>query len=503
MIRPRPLFAAVTGLAGAVLVVGLVTLWPMQLGGRAAYLTTHGVSMNPRFHTGDLAVLRAGDHYGVGDIVAYHSTTLHTPVMHRIVAVQDGHYTFKGDNNSWTDPDRPTSSQLIGKLTVRVPHGGRWLTLATKAVPLALVALALMAGGIRGATLRRGRRRRRIMSRHAKTRSHGMSRHLKSLPPPLATAAVLTAVTATAGVLLLLRAASVNATASSATASHPRKVVFSYTSPVRPSAAYDGPQAASPDPIFRKITDAVDVGIQYSGPRGRFEVTAELSTSSGWHSSLQLVPATTFTANHYATSVRLQLPTLDARAQAAAAATGLPAGPVTVAIQPTITTADKPVFRPALRLTLTPLQLTLAGGPASLLATESPSAAGRLHTDTLAGRKLLPATERALSLGLLILSGLAGAITLLLARLGRGASEGAAIRRRYSALLVEVDPITTSAGRPVIDVTEFPTLARLAERYGLLILHWSRSGTETFLVQDENNTYRYRAAGSSRVLTGV
>jgi len=47
-------------------------------------------------------------------------------------------------------------------------------------------------------------------------------------------------------------------------------------------------------------------------------------------------------------------------------------------------------------------------------------------------------------------------------------------------------------GRPVIDVTTFSTLAKLAERYGLLVLHWSRSGVETFVVQDENITYRYR-----------
>lgn len=48
-------------------------------------------------------------------------------------------------------------------------------------------------------------------------------------------------------------------------------------------------------------------------------------------------------------------------------------------------------------------------------------------------------------------------------------------------------------GRPIIDVTTFSTLAKLAERYGLLVLHWARSCVETFVVQDENITYRYRA----------
>ena len=48
------------------------------------------------------------------------------------------------------------------------------------------------------------------------------------------------------------------------------------------------------------------------------------------------------------------------------------------------------------------------------------------------------------------------------------------------------------SGRPVIDVTSFATLAKLAKRYGLLVLHWARSDVETFIVQDEGTTYRYR-----------
>jgi hypothetical protein len=53
-------------------------------------------------------------------------------------------------------------------------------------------------------------------------------------------------------------------------------------------------------------------------------------------------------------------------------------------------------------------------------------------------------------------------------------------------------------GRQVIDVTTFPTLAKLAERYGLPVLHWNRSGMETFVVQDESITYRYRAGTDAR-----
>ncbi|GAP60591.1 hypothetical protein AHiyo1_41510 [Arthrobacter sp. Hiyo1] len=85
-----------------------------------------------------------------------------------------------------------------------------------------------------------------------------------------------------------------------------------------------------------------------------------------------------------------------------------------------------------------------------------------------------------------------GAITVVFARRTAPVDEAAAIRRRYAALLVRVHPMPAPQSRPVIDVTTFSTLAKLAERYGLLVLHWARSGVETFVVQDENITYRYR-----------
>ena len=51
----------------AALVLAAVWLfWPMALGGGTTYVTTHGISMEPGFHTGDLAVLRSSDRYSVG-----------------------------------------------------------------------------------------------------------------------------------------------------------------------------------------------------------------------------------------------------------------------------------------------------------------------------------------------------------------------------------------------------------------------------------------------------
>src|SRR5512133_1249948 len=120
-----------SGLISAALVVLAVAAWlvlaPTQIGGETSYVTTSGISMAPRFHTGDLAVVRPAKHYKVGDIVAYRSTMLHTVVLHRIVAVKGDRYVFKGDNNNFVDPTRPARGDLVGRLSLRVAHGGRVL----------------------------------------------------------------------------------------------------------------------------------------------------------------------------------------------------------------------------------------------------------------------------------------------------------------------------------------------------------------------------------------
>jgi hypothetical protein len=59
-----------------------------------------------------------------------------------------------------------------------------------------------------------------------------------------------------------------------------------------------------------------------------------------------------------------------------------------------------------------------------------------------------------------------------------------------------VNPVQTPQERPVVDVTEPATLVKLAERYGLLILHWTSDGAETYLVQDDAITYRYRTSAT-------
>jgi signal peptidase I len=484
----------------------LVVLWglagPSQLGGPTSYITTHGVSMAPEFTDGDLAIVRSTDRYRVGDVAAYRSPLFHAVIMHRIVKVHRGRYTFQGDHNSWVDPETPTAAQMIGRQVARIPQGGTWMHRLASPAALGLYTFLLIGGG--GTTIERRRRRTRRQLRSTPMsltrRRHGVATAVSTLTPSLQIAA---AVTTTVGLLATILAIYAW-TAPVREVSHTdqksaRQMTFAYSAPVRRSAAYDGTRAASPQPIFRKLADIVDVRYTYHGPAGSIVVNATLSTASGWTSTVPLEAATRFTGDTHVGATRLHLSALQARADAAAKATGLPNDQILVTLAPTVTSTNGTVFTPTLRLTLDPLALSLAGSPNTLRVagtSTTTSSTDSLNTLSLLGIQVPVYLARLLSLLVLLLSLLAAGAIVTAARRTRPSGEVEEIRRRWSSLMVRVHPVHTPQGRPIVDVAEPATLVKLAERYGLLILHWTRSDIETYVVQDDAITYRYRTGGS-------
>ncbi len=125
----------------------LAALWagfaPPPLGGSTSYVVTYGISMLPRYHAGDLVLLRREPSYHVGEVAGYHNAQLHAVVMHEIIAIRNGHYIFKGINNDFVDSYEPTKSEIVGAEWIRLPGAGHiLLDLRTPAV--AAVGLALL-----------------------------------------------------------------------------------------------------------------------------------------------------------------------------------------------------------------------------------------------------------------------------------------------------------------------------------------------------------------------
>jgi signal peptidase I len=476
-----------SGLLLAVVAVALV--WPVSAGGQFGYVTTHGISMEPRFHTGDLAVVHPVSEYRVGDITAYHNRMLHTIVLHRIVAIDGDRYTFKGDNNSWLDQERPVRSQLIGTLVLRVPHGGVWLRRLISPPALGLAAFALLATG---AAASRRRRRKRRMSRHAasRRRTHTATAARENVRPVAAMAAVV--VTSALATLAW---------------THPEtrlvqhkvvqnnSIALSYSANVKPTPVYDSTTVSAPTPVFRNVTDTVALHFRYQGAPAKLRLDATLTTPGGWTSTVPLASTRAFTAHTYTTTVPLNLDVFDRRARAASRITGLPATPLTITVVPRVTDRAGHTFAPQFPFTLTPLALTAPPAPSGLTASGTTSATESRRTQAslnLLRRHVSVHDARLLTLSLLAAALLAAAALLVTARFRGSRTEADEIQRRWAELLLDVQPMPTPAGRPVVDVPGFASLVRLAQRYELLVLHWTRSGVHTYIVQDDATVFRYR-----------
>src|SRR4051812_28356179 len=82
---------------------------------QVSFQVTHGISMEPQYHQGDLVFLLKENSYEIGQIAAYHGNRPGLVVLHRIVGGDARGYVFKGDNNQSRDVPHPAGSALIGK----------------------------------------------------------------------------------------------------------------------------------------------------------------------------------------------------------------------------------------------------------------------------------------------------------------------------------------------------------------------------------------------------
>jgi signal peptidase I len=487
--------------------VALVTLlvlaaawlfWPTALGGRTTYVATHGASMQPRFHTGDLAILTPADRYSTGDVVAYRSATLKTTVMHRIVAQNGDSFLMQGDNNSWTDPDRPTPDEVLGKLWLRVPHGGQ--AIAALRSPWVLAALAMAGATLTAALSSRGRRRagRRRPPRRA-----------ASLPLPARARArqatlVLSALTLVAAVgeaaLLLLPTAQ--------SGSHTVQVVqqgrFSYTGTAQPGTTYPTGSLRTGDPIYPRLVRGLAVSFTdaVSGAdeaRGTVRLDVSVSTSDGWRATIGHGAEAVLAEGAATASVPLDpaaAAQVLARHDAEIGATAATGGTLTVSPVVTVTgTAGGRPFsvgspRPiSFALDAATLRLTTTGQDAL-----APVLSTAVETSTVTARTLsfhglsvaLPQARFGLALLLFaLLIGSAVAAWLGRSRPGDAADEFAV---RHGSRLLEVTDF--APGATVIDVAEPEALYRVAERLDGLVLHHAGDDADTFAVQDGDTTYR-------------
>jgi signal peptidase I len=532
--RWRRLTAAVVGLAA------LGAAWfffaPPALGGNASYVVTDGISMRPKIHAGDLAIVRPANDYRVGDIVAYHSRTLHVVVLHRIVGITRGGYLFRGDNNSFPDPGPVARSQLIGKMWVLAPGvGGDLRDLNSPAVMAALAAVAvLLLGGGAGVQHVRRRRRRRAQPKWLPRSSQPRTRTVTgavsgSYGSILAVAAVAAA--ACAGVALVAWTAPAHRVVPT-TVSYRQSGRFAYSAQTATGAVYTTGRATTGQPIFTHLAGPVQVAFTYSLSRtpagsvaGTASMAAVLASPNGWSRTIPLAASTAFTGRRATVTGTIHVRQLETLMQRVATATQVTGQSFALTIVPAIhlhgVLAGRPLhteYGPQLPFTLStdalmPLLPARAPGasaaPAARAAIFRPQQSASFTTRESAPVRIGPSRLRlsvavariAGSLGLLLALAAAAVAGWLLWR-SRAADEPTRIGARYGESIVTV--VHSSLGRhaDLVQVRSIEELARIAERYDSMIIHEQTAIGHAYLVADGTTLYAYllNTDGSERAL---
>jgi signal peptidase I len=492
-----------TKLVTAVLLtLGFFLLAPTALGGRATWVSTFGISMQPKIHAGDLAIARPQGSYHLGDIVAYRSPTLGgTVVLHRIVAQGPQGFTTKGDNNHWTDPDQPQGAEILGALWLHIPQGGHVLKLFNDPVLApALIAVTGAVAGVIGTQVRRRRgshRAPRSTRAGSKRRAEPWVKPLRAPGPEWAAGIALAA-----GVLAVL--ASTQPTM--ITTSRPIKVqdstALSYTFALTNSAVYTA-GIRTGDPVFLHLTSTVDTHLKATfgfdpGPvSGTVTPIGRISAANGWSREQALSAPQPLTMASTEANAPLDFAALLRAAHAAERQAGSGFGSFTVQaiyrVRVTGTSHRHPITitsAPTMSFTLTDDQAVIQasgttaepGAPLTgsntttvLVPVDQPATVVLLHWD-------VPITAlRASSAALFLLALVLIAWT---AR-GRDTSPQTILGHR----LVHAHNIDL-AGRTLVDVDTVDVLVKLCDLYSTVALHASTDSHDLFVVIADQTVYR-------------
>jgi hypothetical protein len=282
------------------------------------------------------------------------------------------------------------------------------------------------------------------------------------------------------------------------------------------------------DPLFTHVLKTVAFDFAYhfhaAGRRsltGSASLDATVTSTNGWHTTLELAPPSRFRGSHALVAGTLDLTSLLALIHSVETTTKA-SGSYTLTVSPQVSTSGHvdalplhTTFGPKVQFTLTPVeaQPVLSGASSTATGNAAEQAAASQFTPSASGSATGRRTEpTSLSLGvatlsvatsrtlardaiLLIVCAMFAILALrrpILALLAaRPQDESAAIRARYGRMIVPVARVWQLPGVPVIDVADMDALAQIAEHYDRSILYEVGEEGEAYWVTDESGQFRY------------
>lgn len=487
--------------------IGLVFLWiyfaPAQAGGQASYVLVNGISMEPGFHKGDLAILRKAEAYAVGDIVTYRDAKMNANVIHRIIEIAQDRFVLKGDNNYWIDGYQPTQEEIVGKLWLHLPKMGdvmQWIRLPlTMSLAVGLLGGLFMLNNYLPKPVQKGKRK------HPPA-GGGLAGWFE-------TALTVSGTLALIFLALLVFSLTRPTTRSAENIAYEQTGTFFYSASGDPSI-YDHDSIRSGEPVFTRVSCTLDLGFQYTlmGPQpegisGVQQMRAViLDNLSGWKRTLPLTDITAFNGNAITNTAVLDLCKVQELVAAVEEKTGFRQPSYTLDITSDIAVTGSlagqvfsDTFEPHLTFKFDGLHFYLEGDNSrpdpmtTVLDSSLFNSAEEDNTFKVFGLEIPVSTTRFISLiGLVITLG--GLVALGVYYYSMSTHSPAAVNRiKYGAMLIDVyDHGLLNLG-PVIEVAALDDLAKLAERQSIMILHLAHDRADYYIVQLESAIYRYVA----------
>lgn len=476
-----------------------ITLAPTRLGGPVTYVIVDGNSMEPRFHRGDLLLVRTEPAYGVGDAVVYRNAEMGSYVFHRIVGAELDRFILQGDNNSWLDSYKPGTDEIVGRLWLHLPGLGK--SIEWMRIPLHLAVTVGILGVFLMFDMLKNPSRKRKRNNTPAGNFGGM--------PELAMYAlgILTLFFLATGVYSFTRPLSRPAE----NVPYKQEAQFVYSATGTPGV-YDTDVVRAGEPVFPKLTCFLNVGFTYNvsganvqGITGAHRMYARiLDEQSGWQRTIPLSGDVPFSGNSFFHTATLDLCQVESLVNLVEEQAGLKQVAYTLEIVTeasfTASVDGVPVrdsFSPVLLFKYNKVHFYVipGEGQADPLYSSKQGLAGSVeqkpNSISMLGLPIPVWIIRFVSLLGLGLS-LYGLIS---AGLGlyRTASQSqeALIRLKYGAMLVDVYEQNIAPVSSIVDVASMDDLGRLAERHGTMILHMTRNFLHYYFVQSDSITYRY------------